>query len=334
MNQARTYNHFHTPRNYRKGNRRVTIYNCWSYPAEVNRDVSELDNRFTTWTEVRRVQWPFWEKPEYSPKNFMQGIAGTLELFFKVWSPFQELAGEITGNSVPFFQRVDQGGYQLPIDERVLGDTDTLLVYGLDTMITEQLPSQAEIEAIREWLSHEGNRLIIGPHHDVGASSSNEVREMENRHHGDPLVPLQQRYASYCRELLKALNIPVENRWGLKPASAQENANEVAPLHVNRDLDKRGWLMGVTALNFHKHLPHYEVTDKKAKSVHVLAKQPIDMSNPHPFVEAGNTEFNRVVWVEPEGKRAADVLFADSTEFSTLFGQSESLKQFWRNVVK
>ena len=63
---------------------------------------------------------------------FQQGIAGALELFFRAWMPFQELVGEITGHVVPVFQRVDQAGYRLPLDERVLADTDTLFVFGLD----------------------------------------------------------------------------------------------------------------------------------------------------------------------------------------------------------
>jgi hypothetical protein len=40
----------------------VSIYVSWSYPAEAGRPVDELDNRFSTMTEVRRVEWPFWEK--------------------------------------------------------------------------------------------------------------------------------------------------------------------------------------------------------------------------------------------------------------------------------
>jgi hypothetical protein len=34
----------------------------------------------------------------------------------------------------------------------------------------------------------------------------------------------------------------------------------------------------------------------------------------------------------PKGNRAGDVLFADSTIFSTLFGVDESLQNFWRNI--
>jgi hypothetical protein len=47
-----------------------------------------------------------------------------------------------TGNkqatTVPVFQRIDQAGFKLPLDERVLADTDTLLVFGLDHTITGQ----------------------------------------------------------------------------------------------------------------------------------------------------------------------------------------------------
>jgi hypothetical protein len=65
----------------------------------------------------------------------------------------------------------------------------------------------------------------------------------------------------------------------------------------------------------------------------VLAKQPIDLSNPHPFTEEGNREFNSFLWMPPSGSRAGDILLADSTIFSTLFGVSKSLENFWRNLA-
>ena len=57
-NSPRTYNQINVPRKYTAGRRRFTIYWTWSYPWEANRDVTELDNRFSTMTEVRRVGWP------------------------------------------------------------------------------------------------------------------------------------------------------------------------------------------------------------------------------------------------------------------------------------
>src|SRR6185295_10817305 len=135
---ARTYNQNHIARKYTPGKRRLSIYWTWSYPWESNRDVTEMDNRFSTMTEVRRVAWPAYETPEWNDTAFLQGIAGTLELFHRSTLSFQQIAGEVTGQPVAVFQRIDQAGYKLPIDERILADTDTLLVFGLDHLLSEQ----------------------------------------------------------------------------------------------------------------------------------------------------------------------------------------------------
>jgi len=330
---ARTYNQDHVARKYSKGHRRVSVYVAWTYPGEASRDVSGLDNRFSTMTEVRRVLWPSYETPEWSdPMRFQQGIAGSLELFFWAWVRFQRVVTEATGNIVPMFQRVDQAGFRLPLDDRVLGDADTLFVFGLDHNVTEQEAAPDELEAVRQFLAREGTCLVIGPHHDVGASEDMKTREMEYAHHGDALVPRQQRFGRYTRSLLEGLGIPVENRYGLRPAVAKAT-NRIAPLTIARDLDRRGWLVGVQTFNFHMHLPHYAVTADDTNSIHVLARQPIDLSRPHPFTEAGNREFNTLVWMPPRGSRAGDVLVVDSTVFSTLFGVDQSLEQFWRNIA-
>jgi hypothetical protein len=332
IGSARTYNHFHEPRPYTAGKRRFSVYWTWSYPWEANRDTTELDNRFSTMTEVRRVGWPAYEGVEYSEKMFLQGIAGTLELFHLSIVRFQLVVGEITGRPVAVFQRIDQAGQKLPLDERVLADTDTLMVFGLDHMITEQEASPEEVEAVRHFVSREGTCLILGPHHDVGASADLKERAMEYAHHGDPLVPRQQRFGKYTRSLMKGLAVPVENRYGLRPATVQ-GTNRLAPLSTNKDLDTQGWLNGVPTFNFHPHLPHYAVTTDDPKAIRVLARQPIDMSNPHPFVQAGNREFNMFLWMPPAGGRAGDILLADSTIFTTLFGGDESLENFWKNIA-
>ncbi|MEU6013923.1 hypothetical protein ABZ826_07580 [Streptomyces sp. NPDC047515] len=329
---ARTYNQRHIPREYTPGRRRVSIYVSWSYPAEAGRNTAELDNRFSTMTEVRRVTWPAYEDPKWSdPYRFQQGIAGSLELFFWAWVPFQEFVEEVTGHPVPVYQRIDQAGFHTPLDERVLDDTDVMFVFGLDHTVTEQEARPGEIEALRAFLAREGACLVLGPHHDVGASDDLSVREMEYRHHGDPLVPRQQRFATYVRDLMQGLGVPVMNRYGLRPATRE--GSRIAPLSTVGDLDPKGWLDGVTNFNFHMHLPHYDVTTDEPDVVRVLARQPIDMSRPHPFTEAGNTEFNMFLWMPPGGDRAADLLLADSTIFSSLFGGDESLRNFWRNLV-
>src|SRR3954464_8830310 len=232
----RTYNQNHVPRKYTRGKRRVSIYWTWSYPWETNRDTSELDNRFSTMTEVRRGAWPAYEGTEGDAMNFIQGIAGTLELFHRSTLDFQRAVGEVTDYPVAVFQRIDQAGYKLPIDERVLDDTDTLLVFGLDHLVSEQEATPDEITAIREWLKRDDTCLLIGPHHDVGFTADRQQRQMEYRHHGDELVPRQQRFGQYTRSLMKGLDVPVMNQFGLRPATVP-GTRQLQPLIKQSDLD-------------------------------------------------------------------------------------------------
>ena len=331
-NAARTYNQEHIARKYTPGKRRLSIYWSWSYAWESERDLRELDNRFSTMTEVRRVAWPNYEGPEWGSAQFLQGIAGTLELFHRSGLTFQQVAEEVTGHPVAVFQRIDQAGYKQPIDERILADCDTLLVFGLDHLASGEAAATAEVEALNEWLKREGTCLVHAPHHDVGFTDDPEQRQMEYTHHGDRLVPRQQRFSSFARSLSKALDIPVVNRWGLRPALIK-GTRDIAPLTAFRDLDKPGLLNNVPTLNFHLHLPHYELTNDDGKTVQVLARQPVDPDRPHPFTAAGNTEFNTLLWLPPSGERAGDIVMVDSTNFMTLFGGTDSLTTFWKNLA-
>jgi hypothetical protein len=328
----RTYNQVLVPRPYIAGKRRFSIYWTWSYPWEANRDVAELDNRFSTITEVRRVAWPKYETAEYSEQRFLQGIAGTLELFHIGLLRFQDSVGELTGHPVAVYQRIDQAGQKQQLDHGMLDDTDTLMVFGLDHLITEQEAAPEEIEALQDFLKREGTCLILGPHHDVGCSPDLEQRALEYKHHGDRLVPRQQRFGRYTRSLMKGLGVPVDNQWGLRPAVVQ-GTTKLQPLLKASDHDRRGWLEGVSTFNFHQHLPHYAVTTDAPDAIHVLARQPIDLSRPHPYSAAGNTDFNMFLWMPPRGERAGDILLADSTIFTTLFGGDASLDRFWKNLA-
>src|SRR4051794_24729761 len=114
---GRTYNQDHAPRKYSRDHRRVSVYTSSGYPGEPNRRPAEMDNRFSTMIEVRRVLWPAYESPQWAdPLRFQQGIAGSLELFFWAWVKFQQVIEEVTGHKVPMFQRVDQAGFPLPLD--------------------------------------------------------------------------------------------------------------------------------------------------------------------------------------------------------------------------
>lgn len=328
---ARTYNQNHIVRRH-DGHRRISIYWTWSYPWEAQRDPAEMYNRFSTMTEVRNVAWPRYETPEYDAAHFLQGIAGTLELFHRSTLPFQSLAEDATGHPVAVFQRIDQAGYRLPIDARILGDTDTLMVFGLDHILSEQEAAPEEIAAIREWLTREGTCLLLAPHHDVGFTDDNAQREIEYEHHGDRLVPRQQRFGQFTRSLMRALDVPVQNKWGLRPAVA-DSTQAIAPITGFRDLDAPRLLDNVTTFSFHPHLPHYELTAPESGDLRVLARQRIDPNRPHPFTAAGDTEFNALIWMPPSGYRAGDIVVIDSTHFTTLFGGTESLRNLWHNLA-
>ncbi len=328
---ARTYNQSHVMRP-RTGARRISIYWTWSYPWESQRDVAALDNRFSTITEVRRAAWPHYEGPDWDEAHFLQGIAGTLELFHRSTLAFQGLASEATGHPVAVFQRIDQAGYQQLIDERILADTDTLMVFGLDHLVGQEEARPEEIAALREWLKREGTCLLLAPHHDVGFTDDPAQRQVEYLHHGDPLVPRQQRFTAYTRSLMKALDVPVHNTWGLRPALV-EGTNQIAPLTGFRDLDGPGLLDDVTTLNFHPHLPHYELTAPESDRLRVLGRQRVDPQRPHPFTAAGNSEFNALIWMPSDADRSGDIVLVDSTNFTTLFGGTDSLKNFWHNLA-
>jgi hypothetical protein len=131
---------------------------------------------------------------------------------------------------------------------------------------------------------------------------------------------------------MKALDVPVHNIWGLRPAVV-EGTKEIAPLVGFRDLDTAGLLNNVTTFNFHPHLPHYELTRPEGDDLRVLGQQRVDPNRPHPFTAAGNTAFNAMVWMPPAGQRAGDIVLNDLTHFTTLFGGTDSLRNLWHNLA-
>ncbi|MBI1816974.1 MAG: hypothetical protein HYR72_18500 [Deltaproteobacteria bacterium] len=319
------------PRTYEAGKRRFTLYISWNYPVEAGADVADLDNRFITVLEARRQAWPKLE----SMSGLDQGIGTQMDIgIVNAFNTFRKFVGEVTGQTVPLHQRVDKGGNNQPLDERVLADTDTLMVISLDHLRTAQTIGPGEVQMLQQFLAREGTSLVIHPHHDVGTANDLEGRIVEHNHHGDWTVSGQQRFSGFARSILSAFDIPVVNQYGLSPGRVK-GTNQPAPLNVAADLDARGLLRGVTTFNLHHHLPHYALTADDPKGAVVLARQPINLdAPPHPFVEAGNREFNAMVWVPSDGKRAGDVVIFDFTLLSGFFGGAKSLEQLWRNLAK
>ena len=101
------------------------------------RDPAAMDNRFSTMTEVRQRPLAGLRDPGVERRAVSSGHrrnAGAVSPLDAL--SFQKIAGETTGHPVAVFQRIDQAGYKLPIDERILADTDTLMVFGLDHILS------------------------------------------------------------------------------------------------------------------------------------------------------------------------------------------------------
>ncbi len=109
-----------------------------------------------------------------------------------------------------------------------------MTVFGLDHLVAEQEAESGEIDAIREWLKREGTCLLLAPHHDVGFIGDAKQRQMEYRHHGDELVPRQQRFSQYTHSLMKALNVPVINQWGLLSSRRERYEGDYAADRIPR----------------------------------------------------------------------------------------------------
>ena len=203
--------------------------------------------------------WPEYEIPDYSAEQFLQGIAGTLELFHRSTLSFQRVVEEATGHPVAVFQRIDQAGYKLPIDERILADTDTLMVFGLDHLLSEQDAAPEEIAG------HSGVAQARGHVPLLGAASRRRVYKRLRATSGR--VSSSRRRARSTPAALRAVHALADESarrsrsqpLGFRPAVVKRT-NEISPLTSFRDLDKKNLLNNVPTLNFHPHLPHYELT--------------------------------------------------------------------------
>lgn len=313
--------------------RRFALYFSWSRPQETEVELGELENRYPTLFEFRRAIWPLYEWTA-NPDQYNQTICGFLDhVILFDFQHFSEVVSSITGNPVSLTQRHDNDGAIQLLDEDFLKDIDTLIIVSLDHFATEQKPTAEEVEAIKKFLEREDACLLVCPQHDVGSKGDQVSREVEFLHHGDHLVPAQQRIGGFARTILAKLGFPIENRFGLNPAKSSKD-NSPAPLLKFPELDTLKILRDVTSFNLHAHLPHFYVPHYLKDSVRVLAKQPISPSaSSHPFVNAGNLYFNALLWILPNDSRAANIFVCDATLWSSAFGGVQSLEAFWNNLA-
>jgi hypothetical protein len=317
--------------------RRVLLYFAWSRPEEIAAPLFIIDDRFPAIFELRRLFFPKLEQLS-DPLTTDQGIAGFLD---HVQKPnFQAFAAQseaLTGHKVVQVERVTDDGRMTPLDVATKG-VDTVIVISFDSFRTEQAATVTEVEAIRDFLEDPDHLVFICPHHDIGESAVTaeenliERQYAEYQHHGDRAIPPRQGFGGFARTLLAGLGVPVENRFGLRPAVGA--GGSPAPVEIERALDEFELLRGVDALNLHPHLPQLERVGAAVERMDVLVRQNVDMSAPpHPFTQAGRTSFDAILQSRPE-TFAGKVLVCDTTLFSSMAGGIENLRRLWANVVQ
>ena len=315
--------------------RRIAMYFAWDRSAEATAPLGVLDNRFPALLEVRRLFWPHYEVLA-DPERYDQGIDGFLQhIFLNNFRRFTQLARCWTEHAVRIFHRRSRAG-EILLDPKWLAQIDTLIIISFDGPRSCQQASAAEVSAIREFLDDPAHALFVCPHHDIGDTWDVPVLEREGRrkaefdHHGDKVIPGQQRFGGFARSLMSGLGLPIRNRFGLRPAKSDDGcpaAVEVA------SIDRHRLLAGVTTLNAHPHLPHFERLDGSRELLEVLVKQRIDCSVPsHPFSAEGHSNFDAVLQATPE-VAAGTLIVADATLWSSEAGGAESLERLWRNVA-
>ena len=318
--------------------RRIAVYYAWSRPGEIGAPLGAIENRFPALFEIRRMLYP--RLQEFTdPSRFAQSVAGFLDHIMKPnYTTFVELASGWTGQPVVEFERIGDDGTQVLLDDDLVDGIDTLIVISFDSVRTGQRASDAELQALRSFLAKPGNLLVVSPHHDVGnaegVSDSERMRlqEADFRHHGDKMIPPQQRFGGFGRSLLAGLGVPVENRFGLRPAAEPDGSP--SPIEIQSGIDRLRLLDGVTTFNLHPHLPHLERLGDAVEKMDVLARQRIDLAAPpHAFTRDGRSSFDALLQSRP-GVFAGDLLVSDATLWQSTAGGLDSLRRLWANLVR
>jgi len=318
--------------------RRVAIYYAWSRPDEAGAPLDIIENRFPALFESRRMLFPRFEELS-DPSRFEQGIAGFLDHIMKQnFAAFVKLGEAITGHLVVEIERVGGDGRLVSLGSEVFEDLDTLLIISFDSLRTDQQASQVEIDFVRSFLSAPDHLLFVGPHHDIDEEEADSHEEIIARqvadflHHGDKTIPPRQGFGGFGRSLLADLDIPVENLFGLRPASEADGAP--SPIDADASLDRLHLLSGVSTFNIHPHLPYFERMGEAITTLDVLARQKIDLAAPpHPFTADGRTSFDALLQSKPDTFAGA-LLVGEATLWSSTVGGADSLRAFWTNIVQ
>lgn len=317
--------------------RQVLLYYAWSRPGETNAPLADIEDRFPAVFELRRLFYPRYEDLS-DPACVDQGIAGFLDHIQKPnFAAFADQAATQTGRPVIQVERVADDGTAMALDDALLAGVDTIVIISFDSFRTGQAASGPEVEAVRRFLSNPDHLIFVCPHHDIGeitdvaADGRIERQTAEYLHHGDRASPPRQGFGGFARTLLAGLGVPVDNRYGLHPATAPDGSP--APIEIERPLDILGLLDQVETLNLHPHLPQLERTGDAVGRLGVLARQQIDQTAlPHPAWPPDRTSFDAMLQSHPD-VFAGTLLVCDTTLFSSTAGGADSLRRLWSNVL-
>ncbi len=315
----------------------VLLYFAWSRPAETGAPLAVIDDRFPAIFELRRLFYPQFEQLSDHDK-IDQGIAGFLDQIQKPnFQAFAEQAEALSGHKVIQIERITNDGEMTPLDGALAG-VDTIVVISFDSLRTDQAATTAEVEAIRQFLDNPDHLIFVCPHHDIGEAvglveeDRVERQVAEYRHHGDHAIPPRQGFGGFARTLLDGLGVPVDNRFGLRPAMAPDGTP--AAVEIDRAFDELGLVRDVEAFHLHPHLPQLERIGPSIERMDVLARQKIDLTAPpHPFTLGGRSSFDALLQSRPD-TFAGRLLVCDTTMFSSTAGGIENLRRFWANVVQ
>jgi len=317
--------------------RKVLLYFAWSRPAETSAPLAVIEDRFPAVFELRRLFYPKFERLSDRPE-VDQGIAGFLDHIQKPnFQEFAEQTEALTGHQVNQIERISDDGVMTPLNGELDG-VDSVVVISFDSLRTGQAATMAEIEAIRLFLDKPDRLIFVCPHHDIGEAQGSvgedrvERQLAEYRHHGDHGVPPRQGFGGFARTLLAGLGVPVDNRFGLRPAVAADGTP--APIQVDHAVDELGLLRDVEAFNLHPHLPQLERIGSSTERMNVLARQKIDLTAPpHPFTQGGRSSFDALLQSRSD-TFAGKLLVCDTTIFSSTAGGVENLRRLWANVAQ
>ena len=318
-------------------NRQVLLYFAWSRPAETGAPLAVIEDRFPAVFELRRLFYPKFEG--LSDRGHVDpGIAGFLDHIQKPnFQAFAEQAEALTGHKVIQIERVSDDGVMTPLHARLEG-VDTIVVISFDSLRTDQAATTGEVEATRHFLDNPNHLIFVCPHHDIGETAdlvgeSGADRQLaEFQHHGDHGVPPRQGFGGFARSLLAGLGVPIDNRFGLRPAAVADGTP--APVEIDRTVDELGLLRDVEAFHLHPHLPQLERLGPSIERMDILARQRIDLTAPpHPFTQGGRSSFDALLQSRPD-TFAGKLLVCDTTMFSSTAGGVENLRRFWANMIQ